>query len=161
MGIVVNTKGVEVSESIFINKEGKFLFKIEGIEEDGYTSAGAAKFKIKFKGVEEGTKEPIFMHSEMFNLQPNSLWRIKMLEVALKAPEVYDTDDFIGRYVIADIRAGTYYKDGQTKTSYSVKSWAYSKINDKLPPIREAVENSDDMETTVIDIDEDEIPFWE
>jgi hypothetical protein len=160
MGIVVNTKGVELNEAKFIDKEGKFLFKIEKIEEDGVTQEGALKFKMSYKGVEVGKKEPVYMHSETFNLQQNSLWRIKQLEVALKAPEIYDLDSFVGRYVIADVKARSYVKDGASKTAYNVKEWEYSTLNDKMPPIAEAVENTNDVDAApVIEIDQDEIPF--
>ena len=77
--------------------------------------------------------------------------------MALKAPECYDINDFIGRYVIADIKSRNYKKnDGSTGVSYGAKSWEYSTHNDKLPPIPEAKQNADDGTP---DISEDEIPF--
>ena len=167
--MIINTKGVELNESVFVNKEGKFLFRIEKFEEDGFTNAGDAKFKLHFKGVEVGTKEPVYLHNEQFNIGQTSLWRIKQVEVALKAPEIYDINDFVGRYIIANIKQETYKKnDGSIGISHKVKSWDYSTLNDKMPPIPEAKqdENNGDNESIKpsskipeIDIDEDEIPF--
>ena len=157
--MIINTKGVELNEAKYLDKEGEFLFKLEKWEEDGFTSEGAAKFKVFFKGVEVGKKAPVYTHSEMFNLQQNSLWRIKQLEVALKAPEVYDIDDLMGRYVVVTTKSKQYEKDGQTKTAYNVSGWTYSSLNDKLPPIKEAIENKNDVGTETAEISEDEIPF--
>lgn len=155
--MIINTKGVELNEAKYLDKEGKFLFKLEKWEEDGFTQEGAAKFKVFFKGVEVGQKAPIYLHSEMFNLQQNSLWRIKQLEVALKAPEVYDIDDLMGRYVFVDIKSREYTKNnGETGKAYNVTGWEYSDLNDKLEPIKEASEK--EPETATND-SLDEIPF--
>ena len=158
--MIINTKGVELNENVYINKEGKFLFKIEKFEEDGFTTTGDAKFKLHFKGVEVGTKEPKLSHTEMFSVGQKSLWKIKQLEVALKAPEVYDVNSFIGRWVIANIKSEKFTNNkGEEKTSYKSVSWEYSPINDKLPPIPEAVENTND-DTSVNDVvSDEEIPF--
>ena len=157
--MIINTKGIELNENVYINKECKCLFKIEKFEEDGFTNAGDIRFKLMFKGVEVGTKEPVYIHSETFNVGQSSLWRIKQLEVALKAPEIYDINSFIGRYVIANIKQETYVKDGEAKSAYKVKSWEYSQHNDKLPPIPEAKQNESDGAAVVEDITEDTIPF--
>lgn len=156
--MIINTKGVELNPPTdYIAKEGKFILRIEKLVEDGFTQDGQAKFKLFFQGVEVGTKDPIYSHSEMFNVGQTSLWRIKQLEVALKAPECYDINDFIGRYVIADIKSRRYKKnDGSTGVAYSAKSWEYSTHNDKLPPIPEAKQDAD---YGTIDISDDEIPF--
>jgi len=163
--MIINTKGVELSENIWLNKAGKFTFKVEKFEDDGFTQAGDQQFKLMFKGVEVGTKEPIFMHTERFNIGQKSLWRIKQLEVALKAPEVYEVEDFIGRYVIANVVSETYTKgDGTQGTAFKVKSWEYHTKNDSLTPIPEAKQdaNNDSAQPTevpTIEIDEDSIPF--
>ena len=156
--MIISTKGVELTPPAdYIQKEGKFTLRIEKLIDDGFTTDGHAKFKLVFQGVEVGTKEPIYSHSEMFNVGQSSLWRIKQLEVALKAPECYDINDFIGRYVIANIKSRTYNKkDGSVGTSYQAKEWEYSTHNDKLPPIPEAKQNEDDGTP---DISEDELPF--
>lgn len=161
--MIINTKGVELNENVYVNKDGKFLFRIEKFEEDGFTNAGDAKFKLHFKGVEVGSKEPTYIHSETFNIGQSSLWRIKQLEVALKAPEIYDINDFVKRYVIANIKQETYKKnDGSVGTSYKVKSWEYSSFNDKLDPIPEAKQNENNgtnESSQAEDISEDQIPF--
>lgn len=163
--MIINTKGVELNENVYVNKDGKFLFRIEKFEEDGFTNAGDAKFKLHFKGVEVGSKEPIYIHSETFNIGQSSLWRIKQLEVALKAPEIYDINDFVKRYVIANIKQETYKKnDGSVGTSYKVKSWEYSSFNDKLDPIPEVKPNENNgtngnSKTPEIEINDEDIPF--
>ena len=164
MGIKVNLKGVEINEAKWINKVGNFLLKIEKIEEDGMTQEGAIKFKVHFKGMEVGDKDNIYLHTERFNLQQNSLWRIKLLATALKAPESYDFDDIVGRYVLVTIKARNYTKnDGTQGTAYEVDTWAYSKQNDKLPPIPEdkSDENNGGVESVEeeIEILDDVIPF--
>ena len=32
--MIINTKGIELNENVYVNKEGKFLFKNEKFEED-------------------------------------------------------------------------------------------------------------------------------
>lgn len=167
--MIINTKGVELYENTYVNKEGIFLFRIEKFEEDGFTNAGDARFKLHFKGVEVGTKEPIYLYSEQFNIGQKSLWKIKQLEVALKSPEIYDVNSWVGSYVFANIKQDTHIKqDGTQGVSYKVASWKYSTHNDKLLPIPEAKQDEDNgvnesikssSKIPEIDIDEDEIPF--
>lgn len=161
--MIISTVGIELNENVFINKEGKFLFRIEKFEEDGFTNAGDAKFKLHFKGVEVGSKEPVYIHSETFNIGQSSLWRIKQLEVALKAPEIYDINDFVKRYVIANIKQENFTKkDGTPGIGYKVKSWEYSDLNDKMLPIPEAKPNENNganESSQTEDISEDQIPF--
>ena len=81
----------------------------------------------------------------------------------------YDINDFVGRYIIANIKQENYTKkDGTAGTSYKVKSWEYSTLNDKMTPIPEAKQDEDNgvnesikpsSKIPEIDIDEDEIPF--
>jgi len=160
--MIINTKGIEVSEAVFLNKTGAFLFKIEKFEEDGYTNAGDAKFKLHFKGVEKGTKEPMFLHQEMFSIGEKSLWKIKLLENGLHAPEIYDINDFIGRWVIGNVIEDKYTKkDGTAGIAYKVNQWSYSTLNDKMPPIPEATQeqSSSDGIPVEIEIEESDIPF--
>jgi hypothetical protein len=45
--MVINTRGVEINPpSDFIQKDGKFILRIEKFVEDGFTTDGAAKFKL-------------------------------------------------------------------------------------------------------------------
>jgi hypothetical protein len=158
--MILNTKGIELTQNTYINKEGKFLLKIENFAEDGFTNTGDLRFKLTFKGVEVGTKEPVFSHSEQFSVGASSLWKIKQLEVAIKAPEIYDINDFIGRYVIANIKTETYTKkDGTSAVSYRAKAWEYSQFNDKLPPIPEAKEVENVSDGVCVDITDEESPF--
>jgi len=161
--MIIDTRGIELNENNYINKAGKFLLKIEKWELGALDKTGADTFKIFFKGVEVGTKDPVYMHTEYFSTASNVLWRLKMLEVAIKSPEVYDIDDWVGRYVIASVEPNTYTKaDGTSATSYQCKRYEYCTHNDKLPPIPEAKPNTNDdngFNTADVDVDEDEIPF--
>jgi len=168
--MIIDTSKVEMNENNWLDKEGRFTFKIEKFEEDGFVAsgddAGAVKFKLYFKGKEAGN-DKLYSHSEMFNVGQKSLWRIKELEIALKAPDVYDIEDFIGRYVIVNIVSRNYPKnDGTQGTAFNVKSWEYSKLNDAMPSIPKAKQDTNNdtaqsYETSIptIDIDNDEIPF--
>lgn len=160
--MVISTVGIEANNTQYIDKVGKFLFKIEKFLDDGFTNAGDQRFKLMFKGVENGTKEPIYTHSEQFNIGQKSLWRIKQVEVALKAPETYEVEDFVGRYVIANIGIKKEFTDERYK--FEVKSWEYSSHNDKLTPIPEAKQNANNdtainNEIPTIIMDDDSIPF--
>ena len=164
--MIIDTRNTTVSETIFINKVGTFLFRIEKLEENGYTQAGDAMFNLHFKGVEQGTKTPVYLHREMFSVGTKSLWKIKLLEQGIKAPEVYDINDFVGRYVLATIISETYTKkDGTQGTGYKVNQWGYSSLNDSREPIPTATVEQDTgtaqpMEIVIEDVDgNQEIPF--
>ena len=169
MGLIINTRGVELSEVQYIREEGQYTLKITKFEDDGFTrDSGDKKFNLHFIGKALGITDSTYNHSEMFNVGIKSLWRIKQLEVALKAPECYDIENFVGRYVIATIVKREYTKnDGTIGTAYNVKTWEYSKLNDSLAPIPEAKEPEDTFESPIpikrnvpeIDIDSSEIPF--
>ena len=151
--MIINTKGIEVKDSVdFINKSGIFLGKITKWALDGHNNNGDLKFKIFFQCVENGTTEPFYMHSEAFSVASNMLWKIKMLETAIKAPEIYNLDDFVGRYVIMNIKEEKYENSTKSGVSYKIRKYEYSPLNDRLEPIPAAVENSDDNE-------DDPLPF--
>ena len=159
--MIINTRGVEINPpKDYIKKEGSYILKIESVIEDGFTTDGHAKIKMSFIGAEVGTKEPILNHTEMFNVGEKSLWRIKQLEVALKAPECYDINDFVGRYVIGHVVAKKYTKqNGEVIDTFNIKSWDYSVHNDKLPPIKEAVINQNEPTIEEIADDGEELLF--
>lgn len=169
MGLIINTRGVELKETVYIEKEGVYTLKITKFEDDGFTrDSGDQKFNFHFIGKSTLTPEVVYEHKESFNIGAKSLWRIKQLEVALNAPECYDIENFVGRYVTATIVKREYKKnDGTNGTAYNVKTWEYSKLNDALPPIPEAKEPEDSFDSPIpsqrdiptIDIDQDSIPF--
>lgn len=159
--MTIDTRGIEINELQFINQVGKYLLKITKWEKDGFDANGNDRFKIFFEGVVAGTKEPKYLHSERFSVAQNMLWKIKQLEVALQSPEVYHLDSWVGRWVIANVAEETYTKnDGSQGKSYKVKSWEYSKINDKLDPIPEAKQDkNNDTNVAEVDVSDDECPF--
>ena len=169
MGLIINTRGVELKETVYIEKEGVYTLKITKFEDDGFTrDSGDQKFNLHFIGKSTLTPEVVYEHKESFNIGAKSLWKIKQLEVALNAPECYDIESFINRYVTATIVKREYTKnDGTIGTAYNVKTWEYSKLNDALPPIPEAKEPKDSFDSPMptqraipeVDIDLDTIPF--
>ena len=163
--MVINLVNRELRLEEFINHEGKYLFKIEKLEELAHTMNGDAKFKLHFKGVEVGKKEPIYLYNEMFNFSDIGVKFIGKFVNSINAPLSSDSDLWIGRYVIATIKQdGTYEKDSKTYDNFKCVGWEYSAHNDKLTPIPEAKqdENNDtaiNTEVPIIDLDNDEIPF--
>lgn len=158
---VISTVGVELKEAIFVDKEGQYILRIEDWEEDGITQAGDVKFNVHFKGVIAGTKEPVYTHTERFSLG-RAAFRIKQLEQALRSPENFDINDWVGRYVVSNIVSEQYEKNGEIKTAYKTKTWNYSKFNERLPPIPEAKADEQteaDVEVDIEDIEDDDIPF--
>ena len=108
--MIINTKnlteiGMKPREDGTYNifKEGKYLFKIVGWEEKGFSKDGDAMFIINLQGIEIGKKDIKYSHNELYNLGELSLVHLKKLEVALKSPEVYNLDDWKDRFVIANI----------------------------------------------------------
>ena len=66
-------------------------------------------------------------------LELNLYGELNSWKVALKAPEIYDINNFIGRYVIATSKKEEYTKnDGTAGVVYRIKSWTYSDLNDKM-----------------------------
>lgn len=119
----INTTGVELTEpKNYINTAGEFILKITGWDSDGFTPEGREKFKISFIA---HTGE---LHTERFSLNDNMLWKIKRLEVAIGAPEIYEIDDFVGRYVKAEFK--TRVREG--KTYADVKEWKEADQNKKV-----------------------------
>ena len=132
--MIINTKGVELTPPAeWIKEPGKYTLKIIGWSHEGYNSDTSEKFKINFQD-SDGRK-----HSELYSTASNMLWKIKRLEVALQAPELYELDSLIGRYVIATIGQRTY----NEKTYAEAKEWEYCPLNDKLPPIAEPKSESE------------------
>lgn len=130
--MIINTKGVELTPPAeWIKTAGKYTLKITEIKPDGFTPDGE-KFKIFFKSANGE------LHSEFYSTAPNMLWKIKNVEVAMKAPECYDIENFVGRYIVANIGMRSY----NGKEYAEAKSWEYSELNDKLPPIPEYVDAS-------------------
>lgn len=169
--MIVNTQGIELNNNTYITEAGQYAFKIEKFEENGVSSYNSPAFKLHFIGnkiiVGQDGKPALgdeeFIHTERYTLDENVLWKIKILEVALDAPEIYDINDFVGRYVVADVGL----REHNGKMYSDIKKWKPSKRNDALPPIPKAEENQNNSNSQypqpdsvpVIDIDESEIPF--
>lgn len=110
----------------FIKEAGKYTLKITYIEEDGYDKNGDQRIKFGFKA-SDGKN-----HSESFSYAGEYAWRFKRFTEAMKAPELFDINNLVGRYVVADIILNA-------KGYSTVKEFTYSANNDKLEPIKQAV----------------------
>lgn len=153
--MVIDTRGVELKNSTYIDKEGRYALNITDV-----VIVNSAKFEVIFEGNEIIIKdekmelsEETYKHKERFTTNSNVLWKIKLLEVALKAPEIYDIKSFIGRFVNAKITL----RDYNDKKYAQVASWSYSKRNDNLPAIPLASATATTADVTIDD--DTEIPF--
>lgn len=137
--MIINTKGITTENpnewlTPTKNADGTYqtithASKIVAWNEE-YSTKGDHMVVIEFRtsSNKKFTEKFIISDSEQ-------LWRLKRLEVALKAPESYSLDSFVGRYIVAVMsgRAGT--KGGDFNR---IEEWQYAKQNDALPPIPEA-----------------------
>ena len=75
----------------------------------------------------------------------------------------YDINDFVGRYIIANIKQENYTKRDVTPgIAHKIKSWEYSTLNDKMPPIPEAKQdenNGVNESAKVEEVTDEECPF--
>ena len=152
----------------YITEAGKYVFKIEKFEDDGYTNGGEQKLKahyvaqriIMVEGKATLSEDVYTMTENNLSMDENLAWLVLRIRDALKSPENFDTEDWVGRFLIADI----YMREHGDKKYATVSGYSYSKQNDKLPPIPEA-KSAEDVVAEVVtdisvgDIDEDEIPF--
>lgn len=158
--MIINRKDENREAGSQIDREGTFTCKIEKISNDGITSQGDIKIKIGFSVLIE--KDEIASYAETFPVTGKASFLLNKFEDALRCPELYDSEDLIGRYVIGTFEKNKYIdkKDGTEKTNYRVSKWSYSSRNDKLPPIinrnREVADTTTELNNTIA---EDEIPF--
>jgi hypothetical protein len=166
----INTKGVEATAPMeYIKEAGKYLFKIVGLEQDGYSTQGNEKVKVVFECKQIVMKDntpalgtAILKHNEVYCADDNLVWKVAILRDALRAPECFDFNNLIGYSVIADV----YMKEYNSKFYANVSTLAYSKANDALGVIPEDVEEEIQapasyapVETAPIEIEEEELPF--
>jgi hypothetical protein len=85
------------------------------------------------------------------------LWKVARLRDALHSPEIFELEDWVGRYVLATIEMREY----NGKTNPNIKKLQYSKANDKLAPIPDRAQNTGEPTNgSVADEDLDDImPF--
>ena len=163
MSLIVSTVGIEVNPvTAYVKKAGAYTFKLEKLELDGFNDHGDQKFKIFMKCKNPENANEFLSHIENFSLTQNVLWKIKQLEVALKSPETYDIEHWMGRYVTGNVTMREY----NGKEYAQIVSYEYSALNDKLDPIPKADANANNASSESvpenvpeIDIDSDEIPF--
>ena len=165
MGIIFNTKGMVAEQKNIISEAGNYVLKIVKIEQDGYDSNSNPKVKISFEGkkvVDGKLSQELYTMMDWYTTEEKLSWKIARLRDSLKAPEVFDFDDLLNRYVVAVVEMNTY----NNKTNPQFKSLSYSKLNDNLPPIPEAKQGSNESQgvdvpadVPEVDVIESEIPF--
>jgi len=160
----VEVKENKTFEHQFIKEGGKYLLKIESLVGDGYNDDSSPIAKLTFIGFKlvdgKADKSVSYTKSQTYPKTSPSGYDLrflsKNLQEGLQIPVKFDFNDVVGRYLIADM----YMKDGYANFGTLI----YSKLNDKLEPVKELVINAKapaDTSSTVpeIEIDEDEIPF--
>ena len=170
MGLIINTRGVELSETAYIKEEGKYTLKVVKYEDKGFDQkTGDSQFALTFKGKRAG-EDKTYDYVEYFVRTKNRMFLLALLRDGFKAPEIYDPESLVGRYIIANIKKNEYPKDGEIKVNFKADpyQWEYSKLNDNLAPIPEAKDTEEDSldspipiqrDIPTIDIDEESIPF--
>ena len=129
--------------------------------------AGTAVFetKLTFEGkkiLPDGKlSDELYSMLDWLQTSENLIWKVARLRDAIKSPEVFDLNDWMGRYVVATVEMNTY----NEKTNPQFKNLSYSSFNDKMPPIPSAKEESNQSASQPVqsenpseDISE-EIPF--
>jgi len=164
--MIRNVKGVELNQTEYIKEAGTYRLKVEKVEIDGYDNQGDEVPKLTFSCLKIIKKDGkpaldesiVYTHSESYSGNENILWKSKVLQDAMKAPEVFDFNDLVGRFVMAEIGM----REHNGKEYSQVKKMFYSKANDSLGAIKEPTiqaPQQQSYEVPVIDIDESEIPF--
>lgn len=145
--MIINRKDENRVIGNMVNKAGDFICKVEKVESDGTTGQGDIKIKISFMCLDlKDVQGERYTHSESFPLTGKASFLINNFEDAMKCPENYNTDDLIGRYVLASFTENKYLdKTGSEKVNFKPSKWEYSTKNDKLTPFKVA-SNEDDEE---------------
>jgi hypothetical protein len=126
--MIVNLKDVSAENpNEFIKSAGTTTLKITSWEDDGYDKLGNAKIKISFKNSQNQN------YTENFSIEGDYSWRFKRFSNAMRTPDSYETDELIGRYIVA-IFVMTKAKNGSGLEYANVSEWDYSPSNDKIKP---------------------------
>lgn len=133
--MIVNLKGVSSENpNEYIKTAGKYTLKITGLLEDGYDKNGDQRIKFTFK-TPDGKN-----HSESFSIGGEYAWRLKRFIEAMKAPEVFDIETLVGRYITAVMIVNP-----KNPLYVLVNEWEYAIQNDKLEPIKEVASEEDEI----------------
>ena len=154
---VINTVGVVASETNTISKAGDYLLKITKVELDGYDNESNEKFKLHFEGkaiIDGKYSDDTYTMIDWLEQREKMLWKVARLRDALHSPEVFELEDWVGRYVLATIEMREY----NGKKNPNIKKLQYSKANDKLPPIPDRAKNTGEPASGG-DEDEENLPF--
>ena len=128
----VSLKGVSSENpNEFIKTAGTYTLKIVEVSEDGYNTDGDQKIKFSFK-TPDGKN-----HNESFSYDGKFAWRFKRFAEAMKAPDDFNVEDFVGRYVVADMVLNA---KGYANTS----EFRYAVQNDKIAPFPEYKSDEDE-----------------
>lgn len=126
--MIVNNKGISAENpNEFIKDAGTYTLKVISIEEDGYTDEGAEKIRVAMRD-NKGRN-----YGERLDTGGKFAWKFRQFCDAFKAPDGFDTDHLIGRYIVISMVINAKGYLNSTKFDYAVQ-------NDKLEPIPSADE---------------------
>ena len=112
----------------------KYVLKIIAVDDLGYNSRGEQELKVDFKTGDNKS------YQEKFPLAENLLWKLKQFTVAMQAPDDFDANNLVSRYVTATLGG----REHNGKDYNQLLSWEYAPQNDKLAPIPSAVESGEE-----------------
>lgn len=167
--MIRNVKGVELNQTEYIKEAGLYRFKVEKVGFDGYDNNGDEVPELTFSCVKvikvdgkPALDTVVYTHKEKYSGNENLLWKSKVLQDAMKAPEIFDFNDLVGRFVMVEVSM----REHNDKMYAQANKMSYSKANDVLgaipePTIQQETTNESyaQTEAPIVDIDEDEIPF--
>jgi hypothetical protein len=167
--MIRSVKGVELNQTEYIKEAGLYRFKVEKVGFDGYDNQGDEVPKLTFSCLQVIKKDgapalgtTVFTHEEKYSGNENLLWKSKVLQDAMKAPEVFDFNDLQGHYVMADVSL----REHNGKMYAQVSKLSYSKANDALDAIpepkvqqQEAPASYAPVPEAIEEISSDELPF--
>lgn len=167
--MIRSVKGVELNKTEYIKEAGLYRFKVEKVGFDGYDNKGDEVPKLTFSCLQVikvdgkptlGTT--VFTHEEKYSGNENLMWKSKILQVAMKAPEVFDFNDLQGHYVMVDVTL----RESNGKMYAQASKMSYSKANDTLAAIpepkaqqQEAPASYAPVPEAIEEISSDELPF--
>ena len=169
--MIRNVQGVELNQTEYIKEAGLYRFEVLKVEIDGYDNQGDEVPKLTFgclqvikdKDGKPALDEIVYTHNESYSGNENLLWKSKVLQDAMKAPEVFDFNDLVGRFVMVNVTM----REHNGKMYGQANKMTYSKANDALgaiPNPKQAQQQAQQMPLAdnnmpVIDIDDSDVPF--
>lgn len=154
-----------VTETQFLNQAGEFTLKVVSVKQE-FTAYNNPVEKVTFQ-----TREGEQIGDE-FVVTDKALWKMKLFIKALKLAPVVDTDEWIGRYVVATVVKESFTRQDQTRgEKFVISKYAPPRITNSVETLNvvpvertsapDVPERAPMPQSNLpqIDINEDEIPF--